>query len=79
MLASAPEGIVLDRTVFYARCGGQPGDVGTLRWNGNETAIADTIKGEGDAILHVPAADATLPPVGATVEMQIDWQRGVSG
>ncbi len=75
VLASAPEGVVLDRTVFYARSGGQPGDVGTLRWNGNETAIADTIKGEGDAILHVPAADATLPPVGATVEMQIDAAR----
>ena len=56
---SGPEGIVLDRTVFYARSGGQPGDVGVLRWDGGETAIADTVKGEGETILHVPAPGAT--------------------
>ena len=75
VITSAPEGIVLDRTVFYARGGGQPGDTGTLRWPGGETPIADTVKGEGEAILHVPAAGASLPPVGATVEAAIDWDR----
>jgi misacylated tRNA(Ala) deacylase len=75
VLASAPEGIMLDRTIFYARGGGQPGDVGTLRWDGGETAIADTIKGEGETILHVPAPGSALPPAGATVEAAIDWDR----
>src|SRR5690348_13475668 len=73
--ASGPDGIVLDRTVFYARGGGQPGDTGVLRWHSNETPIADTVKGEGDAIVHIPAAGATLPPVGTAVEAVIDWQR----
>lgn len=73
--ASAADGIVLDRTVFYARGGGQPGDVGQLRWDGGATAIVDTVKGEGDTIRHVPAPDATLPPPGATVEGEIDWDR----
>ena len=75
VLASGAEGIVLDRTVFYARSGGQPGDVGTLRWDGGEAAIVDTVKGEGEAILHLPAADAALPAVGAVVLGEIDWDR----
>lgn len=75
VVSSAPEGIVLDRTVFYARSGGQPGDVGVFRWDGQETPIADTIKGEGETILHVPAPGAALPPAGTTVEGEIDWDR----
>jgi len=75
VVASAADGIVLDRTVFYARGGGQPGDAGRLRWDGGETSIADTVKGEGDTIRHVPAPGATLPPPGATVEGEIDWDR----
>ncbi len=75
VLASGPEGIVLDRTVFYARGGGQPGDAGVLRWDGGETQITEAVKGEGEAILHLPAPDAALPPVGAVVEAAIDWQR----
>jgi misacylated tRNA(Ala) deacylase len=75
VLASAATGIVLDRTIFYARSGGQPGDIGVLRWEGGETPIADTIKGEGETILHVPAPGAALPPVGAATEGEIDWER----
>ena len=75
VLASAESGIVLDRTIFYARSGGQPGDTGILRWDGGEAAIADTIKGEGETILHVPAPGAPLPPVGTAVKGEIDWDR----
>ena len=75
VLSSAPDGIVLDRTVFYARSGGQPGDIGTLRWDARETPIADTLKGQGETILHLPAPDSPLPPPGTTVEVEIDWGR----
>jgi misacylated tRNA(Ala) deacylase len=75
VIASTPEGVVLDRTVFYARSGGQPGDVGVLRWAGGEMAVGDTVKGEGEAILHVPAPGAVPPPVGTTVEGVVEWER----
>ncbi len=73
--ASAPDGIVLDRTVFYVRGGGQPGDIGTLWWEGGEIAITDTVKGEGESILHVPAQGLPLPAVGSVVSAEIDWDR----
>jgi misacylated tRNA(Ala) deacylase len=75
VVSSGPEGIVLDRTVFYARGGGQPGDVGVLRWDGGETVVADTVKGEAGAILHLAAPGVDLPPVGAAVEGSLDWSR----
>ena len=75
VVASSRDGVVLDRTVFYARSGGQPGDTGALRWQGRQTAVADTVKGDGESILHLPAPDAELPPAGATAEAAIDWPR----
>lgn len=68
-------GIVLDRTVFYPTGGGQPGDTGVLVWEGGETAIATTVKGEGAGeIVHVPAEGAVLPPPGAPVTARLDWR-----
>ena len=75
VLSSGPEGIVLDRTIFYARGGGQPGDIGVLRWEGGETIILDTVKGEGGAIVHVPVPESLLPPVGVMVTGEINWER----
>ena len=69
-------GIILDRTVFYATSGGQPGDTGTLTLaDGRAVDIAATITGETkDEIIHVPAADAGLAP-GDRVKLAIDWER----
>jgi misacylated tRNA(Ala) deacylase len=75
VVSAGAEGVVLDRTVFYARAGGQPGDVGTLRWAGGEMAVAEAMKGPDDTVLHVPAAGAALPPVGAEVTAVLDWAR----
>ncbi|MBU6497498.1 MAG: alanyl-tRNA editing protein [Rhodospirillales bacterium] len=75
VLAADAAGIVLDRTIFYARSGGQPGDVGTLAWEGGELAIVDTVKGEGETILHIPAQGAALPAPGAELRLALDWPR----
>ncbi|MER9028983.1 alanyl-tRNA editing protein [Mesorhizobium sp. M0674] len=70
-------GIILDRTIFYATSGGQPGDTGTLeRADGSRIAIAATITGEiKDEIIHVPAPEQPAPEVGERVKLAIDWER----
>ncbi|MFB3737432.1 MAG: alanyl-tRNA editing protein [Candidatus Velamenicoccus archaeovorus] len=72
VVAADDQGVVLDRTVFYARSGGQPGDTGVLRWDGGEVRVVDTVKRAGE-VLHV--LDGAGPPVGATVTAEIDWER----
>lgn len=69
-------GIVLDRTVFYATGGGQPGDSGILHAPGGEIAIATTVKGEAPGeLVHVPTDATSLPSPGDEVEARIDWER----
>jgi misacylated tRNA(Ala) deacylase len=70
-------GIILDRTIFYATSGGQPGDTGSLeRTDGSRIAIAATITGETkDEIIHVPAPEQTVPAVGERLKLVIDWER----
>ena len=73
-----PDGIVLDRTVFYPLGGGQPGDVGVLAHaDGRRWPVVDTRKGEGGRIVHRLAADPSLasPEVGTAVTATIDWSR----
>lgn len=69
-------GIRLAATVFYPAGGGQPGDSGTLRFDGGELAIVDTVKGDGaDEVIHVPAPGAAAPAPGTAVVAEIDWAR----
>ena len=76
VVESLPEGLVLDRTVFYPLGGGQPGDTGMLRTaDGREWGVVNTRKGDGGRILHVLAEDAAPPAPGTQVEATIDWER----
>lgn len=68
-------GIILDQTIFYATGGGQPGDSGTLSWDGGKIDIATTVKGDAGTIILVPAEPNPLPPVGARVTQTLDWER----
>lgn len=67
-------GLFLDRTVFYARGGGQPGDVGTITWDGGSVEVIDTVRKDGKPF-HVVADGAELPDPGTAVEGAIDWAR----
>ncbi|AWD23159.1 alanyl-tRNA editing protein [Fuscovulum blasticum] len=72
---TAEGGIVMNASVFYPTGGGQPGDSGWLVWDGGRLPVATTVKGEGGAIVLVPAAPVQMPPVGAEVRQVLDWSR----
>jgi misacylated tRNA(Ala) deacylase len=71
-------GIVLDRTVFYATSGGQPGDSGALLTKDGaripiETAIyTDGAKSE---IAHVAPTGSPQLKIGDAVSVEIDWDK----
>lgn len=74
VLAVEPDGVILDRTVFYARGGGQPGDVGIIRWDGGQIEVLDTFRKDGIPY-HQVVPGSVLPDPGTPVEAVIDWER----
>ncbi|MBS0219318.1 MAG: alanyl-tRNA editing protein [Proteobacteria bacterium] len=68
-------GVRLDRSIFYPTGGGQPGDTGALRWDGGEAKVIDTIKADGNNVLHILASEAPRPALGTAVHAVLDWDR----
>ncbi len=77
VVASGPEGLRLDRTVFYPMGGGQPGDCGSLILeDGSRLAVVDAVKGaDHEDVVHVLAEGSAAPAPGTKVTAEIDWQR----
>lgn len=73
--AIVDDSIELDRTVFYAMGGGQPGDTGTISWDGGSATVIDTRYGDGGAIRHLVEAGTAMPEPGTAVKASIDWER----
>jgi misacylated tRNA(Ala) deacylase len=74
VLAADPDaGIVLDRSAFYPGGGGQPPDHGVLLWQGVQTRIVDTRK--GDDLYLIPAPGDPVPPPGAAVQGAVEDDR----
>ena len=66
-------GIVLDRSAFYPGGGGQPPDHGVLLWQGVQTRIVGTVK--GDDLYLVPAEGDPVPAAGTAVSGAIEDDR----
>ena len=74
VLSSDPEqGIVLDRSAFYPGGGGQPPDHGVLLWQGVQTRIVGTRK--GDDLYLLPADGDPVPPAGTEVTGAVEDNR----
>ncbi|HET9616235.1 MAG TPA: alanyl-tRNA editing protein [Pseudolabrys sp.] len=70
--------IVLDRTVFYANSGGQPGDTGALvTADGTRMTVANAVYTDAakTEIAHVVDVAAPTLKVGDAVKAEIDWDR----
>jgi misacylated tRNA(Ala) deacylase len=63
--------VELDRTVFYPVGGGQPGDSGRI----GMLRVVDTLKGDGESVLHVLEPGLAPPPPGSSVVAELDWER----
>ena len=66
-------GIVLDRSAFYPGGGGQPPDHGVLLWDGVQTRIVGTVK--GDDLYLVPAEGDPVPAAGTAVAGAVEDAR----
>jgi misacylated tRNA(Ala) deacylase len=66
------QAVALDRTAFYPGGGGQPHDVGVLRWAGNTAAVVK-VKRRGLHSWHTVEGD--IPAKGTIVRGELDWER----
>jgi misacylated tRNA(Ala) deacylase len=69
--------IVLDRTAFHPAGGGQPDDLGRIRFEGGAAAVTG-LRTENGRIVHATAPEGALPSVGEAVTGEIDWGRRYS-
>jgi misacylated tRNA(Ala) deacylase len=71
--------VALSRTAFYPGGGGQPHDLGTLRWasggSGTESATVTRVGRDAGRIWHWLDPEGALPDVGTETEGVLDWER----
>ena len=66
--------VALSRSAFYPGGGGQPHDVGELRWDGGSAAVA-RVGREGGVVWHWLEGDEGLPDPTTEVWGGLDWDR----
>ena len=66
--------VLLDRTPFYARSGGQVGDVGVLTWDDGQAEVTDTIL-DHEFIVHLVRVERGRLALGQQVTAAVDAER----
>lgn len=74
---SGDNGLIVDRTNFFAAGGGQPGDTGFVETaDGRQVAIVNTVYSTDKSDVVMLAEDgAVLPAPGETLVLHVDWKR----
>jgi misacylated tRNA(Ala) deacylase len=72
--SAAENYVVLDQTAFYPEGGGQECDKGTLLFD-NQTIPIVMVKRESGEVRHYLENFESLPAVGDTVKLKLDWER----
>ncbi len=75
VVAADAEAIILDQTIFYPTGGGQPGDTGSISWEGGSATVVDTRYGDNGQVRHLLAEGSDIPAAGTEVSAAIDWER----
>jgi len=65
--------IVLDKTAFYPKGGGQPADLGTLKNDSTTVDVEDVFKQDGDIRHRVPSTGSFEE--GQQIKGAVDWDR----
>lgn len=65
----AQQAVTLDQSAFYPGGGGQPCDTGALLLEGRELRVKQVRRG------HLHVVEGPLPPVGAPLRGELDWER----
>jgi len=77
--SSAGEGeeveVVLDRTAFYGKAGGQAGDIGWILGNGMRLQVTDTLKFGQDLTVHKGKVEKGTISIGDEVEAGVDKEK----
>ena len=75
VVGTTEHGLVLDRTVFYANSGGQPGDRGVLATDSGDIAVETAVFTDAGKteIAHVLPAGVAPPSPGTRLSAAIDW------
>jgi alanyl-tRNA synthetase len=67
-----PDGVVFDKTIFYPEGGGQPSDVGKIRYGATEAKVT-AVESQNGIVVH--KIIGSLPRVGAKVTLEVDEDR----
>lgn len=76
VVAHSPAGgVIIEGSIFYPTGGGQPGDSGTIFWNGHSAQVVDARKSGGSDIELVLAKGEAIPGIGDEIRQVLDWER----